>query len=339
MTTRQGGTPLAAPALVIGALAIGVVGIGAGAWSLWQRQAPDERIVQTSSVTAPTSQGSGDARAMPVTIRTTMKAGADGNENPIGLGDIFQRGREAIRDTTRILDDTFVDFMGLTTEEQIDVGKEVAAALTSETPILNDRRAIDRVVAQLRPVLEVQTLPDIPITLILLDTDQVNAFAHVGGYVYVCRGLLEIVDDRELQFVLAHEVGHLVHRHGLAQLTLYRRSGIAGNPVALVHHALAVGYSQQQEDEADTHGAYVMWRLGHGVEPGIKFFERLREMYGDPFATDPPDDPAARLEWEVANHFRTHPPYRHRIELLRKWTPPADGAAPASARRGGLLSR
>lgn len=55
----------------------------------------------------------------------------------------------------------------------------------------------------------------------IIDTDEINAFACPGGYVFVTTGLLKVVyDENELAAVLGHEIGHIEHGDGLKDLAL-----------------------------------------------------------------------------------------------------------------------
>jgi hypothetical protein len=106
----------------------------------------------------------------------------------------------------------------------------------------------------------------------LLDTDEINAFAAPNGFIYVTKGLLDIVEsDDELAFVLAHELGHIEKKHAvvsyrraqaasfLASLLIIAASSNKNNndqaAVALTTIIMAniilKGYSRDQEREAD----------------------------------------------------------------------------------------
>ncbi len=71
---------------------------------------------------------------------------------------------------------------------------------------------VERVGGRVKAVSE---LAELPFTFTVLDTPVVNAFAVPGGYVYVTRGILALLNDEaELAGVLGHEIGHVVERHG-----------------------------------------------------------------------------------------------------------------------------
>lgn len=116
-----------------------------------------------------------------------------------------------------------------------------------------------------------------PFQFTTLDTPVVNAFALPGGYTYVTRGLLALVNDEaELAAVLGHEVTHITKAHTAER---YNRAQVAGVGALLVGLATgsqdwmeAVGYggqlflldySRDQEFESDREGVKLLDRAGY----------------------------------------------------------------------------
>jgi predicted Zn-dependent protease len=55
---------------------------------------------------------------------------------------------------------------------------------------------------------------DVKYTFTVLNTEDINAFALPGGYVYITRGLLTLANNEaEIAGVLGHEIGHVNARH------------------------------------------------------------------------------------------------------------------------------
>ena len=115
----------------------------------------------------------------------------------------------------------------------------------------------------------------------VIDQAEPNAFAAPGGYVYVSRGLLTLVESEdELAGVLGHEISHVTRRHHVRQAQRSILPGILSVPgrvVGVVNEdvgrvmtspldAYVAGYSRSQETEADTVGMGVAARAGY--EPG-----------------------------------------------------------------------
>lgn len=131
-----------------------------------------------------------------------------------------------------------------------------------------------------------------------------NAFALPGGHVVLTDELVRLLgdDDRAIVGVLAHELGHVRHRHGMrlmVQVTLLGAvtsvafgdfsSIVAGVP-ALVGH---MAYSRDFEREADDESIRVMRAAGIPPEVMVKLFERLPLANRDG-SIDPPCPPGVK---------------------------------------------
>ncbi|GGE18513.1 metalloprotease [Polymorphobacter glacialis] len=114
-------------------------------------------------------------------------------------------------------------------------------------------------------------------TVTLLNSNVNNAFAIPGGYVYVSRQLVALMNDEaELAFVLGHEIGHVAAQHGrkrerasglasvLAGLAgAISGSNIVGSLAGAGAQAYTLGYSRDQEREADSLGVRYLSRAGY----------------------------------------------------------------------------
>ncbi len=135
---------------------------------------------------------------------------------------------------------------------------------------------------------------DMQITLHYVDDDVKNAFATLGGHIFIHRGLIEIMPhENALSMVIAHEIAHIQHRHPLVAmgrgvvigLFLATITGLSGD--RFVGHILGnagtitvLGFSREQEREADeTALAAVHKRYGHvgGASDLFKAFLNLKE--------------------------------------------------------------
>lgn len=127
------------------------------------------------------------------------------------------------------------------------------------------------------------------VRLTVLSTEDVNAFALPGGEVFVLTGLLGRTkgDDDMLRGVLAHELGHAVHRHGVRKLVRANFYGllltIALGGLDQLTLTLAgaasqlegLSYSRSMEEEADAFGVELLRRTGHSPEGLARFLESL----------------------------------------------------------------
>ncbi|MDF1720308.1 MAG: M48 family metalloprotease [Minwuia sp.] len=163
-------------------------------------------------------------------------------------------------------------------------------------------------------------LPADTFTFTLLDTPVVNAFALPGGYVYVTRGLLTILNDEsELAGVMGHEIGHVTARHGARRQTqgmianiLAAGVGIlSGNrQVAQLGQAAAQGflasYSRDNEREADQLGVRYLSRTGYqtlGMARSLEAIGRHSAMLSQ----------VSGQEAQEFNFFQTHPQTPERV--------------------------
>jgi predicted Zn-dependent protease len=126
----------------------------------------------------------------------------------------------------------------------------------------------------------------------VLDTDDVNAFALPGGYVYITRGLLNLAqNEAQVAGVLAHELAHIQARHSAQQ---YSQGALANLGVGLLgaviggsggqmaSQAAGLGaqaglmkYSRTHEFEADTLGIRYMQKAGYEPSAAAAFLEML----------------------------------------------------------------
>src|SRR5438552_1703968 len=98
--------------------------------------------------------------------------------------------------------------------EEIELGRAVTTSVGSRYKLLRDE-SLTRYVALVGNAVAVQSeRPDIRYYFGVLDTDEVNAFAAPGGYIFITRGTLGLIkDEATLAGVLGHEVGHVALKH------------------------------------------------------------------------------------------------------------------------------
>ena len=152
----------------------------------------------------------------------------------------------------------------------------------------------------------------------VVNTDVVNAFAIPGGYLYVNIGLIRAAENEsELAGVIGHEIGHVVGKHGVKQMT--RQLGLTAVAelalgedqsklkqmvAGLAANGVLMKYSRDAEREADIYAVQEMYDAGIDPEGMATFFEKLRKLQ----RRDP-----SRLE----QLFATHPLTTERITAVR----------------------
>ncbi|MGB8325554.1 MAG: M48 family metallopeptidase, partial [Candidatus Acidiferrum sp.] len=163
----------------------------------------------------------------------------------------------------------------------------------------------------------------VPFTIKVIDSDEVNAFALPGGFFYVNSGLiLRAQEESELAGVMAHEISHVIARHGTKQATKGEMMQLATIPLILlgpggwagygIYQALNLAiplsylkFSRDDEREADYLGIQYMYKAGYDPNSYVTFFERIQA-----------DE--KRRPGSIPRLFSTHPPTPERIELAQK---------------------
>jgi predicted Zn-dependent protease len=118
---------------------------------------------------------------------------------------------------------------GFSQEEEIAIGRQAAGNILGAAPLVKDpmlQRYVNRVG---RWIANQSERPDLPWHFGVIQSDDLNAFAAPGGYVFVTRGLYRgLQSESELAGVLAHEVGHVIKKHHLKILQQARLVDVGG---------------------------------------------------------------------------------------------------------------
>ncbi|EPX76348.1 M48 family metallopeptidase [Salipiger mucosus] len=201
------------------------------------------------------------------------------------------------------------------------LGAESPGSLDCEAP--GGTAALEAMVARLT---EGRAL-DYDLRVRVLDSGMVNAFAAPGGQIVVMRGLLDKAEGPDMvAAVLAHEIGHVVHRDptrnalraagsvGLLGLLFGDFTGGAAM-VLLADRLINASYGQEAETQADIY-AHAMLRDA-GLPPAAlaEMFERFRDLGGE-------------VDGALA-HFMSHPRLSERIDGARAAPPPEGAVTPA----------
>lgn len=125
-------------------------------------------------------------------------------------------------------------------------------------------------------------------------TPEINAFTMADGTIRIYSGLMDMMDDSELLFVIGHEVGHVVKDHLRKKIRLAYagqavRKGAASinNEVGniarsqvggFVEKLLNAQFSQQEEREADDYGLVFLTNSGHEPKGAISALRKLATL-------------------------------------------------------------
>ncbi len=120
-----------------------------------------------------------------------------------------------------------IQLSNISDKEEVQLGKQINQQLLSSEFQLYRNPDVNRYVEQIgQRLVPWSDRPNIPYTFQVVENDSVNAFATMGGFVYVTTGLLKTADNEaQLAGVIGHEIGHIASRHSVEQM---RETAIAG---------------------------------------------------------------------------------------------------------------
>jgi len=256
------------------------------------------------------------ARALVLALGIFTAASASAQS--IDLNRIFSIGRDAVTAVT-----------GVSEEEELTMGREIAGRMLGAAPMVNDAALQTYVNRVGRWVAAQSERADLPWRFAVINTASINAFAAPGGYVLLTRGLYDILDNEsQLAGVLAHEIGHVVRRHHVtvlqksaalsagAQLAQRdNRSALVNNMIGTGAEVFARGLDKSAEYEADAIGVVLAARAGYNPFGLIDVLHKL----------------AARgaSDGSLALLFKTHPPPGERLGQLGEALTPNMARLPA----------
>ena len=221
-------------------------------------------------------------------------------------------------------------------EKERQIGREVAGVVTGRWhPVTNAAltdyvNLVGTVVAQQSP-----RSTELPFRFAVLDTDEINAFAAPGGYIFVTRGALELMEsEAELAGVLGHEISHVDQKHVLEQV----RKGnmitgaasendlngpVMDKAVETLAGVIFKGLDRASELESDSLGMLYAAAAGYRPDGLLTFVRRLQA-----------NESNARRGRFLSEMRATHPPAADRVAALERQGP----AAQLDMTGGQLLS-
>jgi predicted Zn-dependent protease len=191
----------------------------------------------------------------------------------------------------RNLNSGIIAKMSMSTEKEVALGRQLAAEVDRQAKFVDDP-VITEYVNRVAQNLVLHSDAKIPFTVKVIDSDEVNAFALPGGFFYVNKGLILAADNEaEMAGVMAHEISHVIARHGVenqtkANLMQYGTlAGIillGGIPGMVLQNTAGLGmmgafmkFSRNAEVEADKLGTQYLYAAGYDPTALATMFEKL----------------------------------------------------------------
>ncbi|MBD2288222.1 MAG: M48 family metallopeptidase [Microcystis sp.] len=177
-------------------------------------------------------------------------------------------------------------------QQEVALGKQINQGLLESGKIqLSKDARINQYVQEIGQRLAATSdRPDLPYTFQVVRDNSINAFATMGGFVYLHTGLIKTADNEaELASVIAHEIGHIVGRHSITQL---RNTALAQGLLSAagldtktwvqlgVNLAYNLPNSRKDELEADRLGLNNLAEAGYAATAMISFMGKLAQQGG-----------------------------------------------------------
>ncbi len=233
-----------------------------------------------------------------------IKAGSIDDVNAVGTRDIGGRG----------LGNWY------STDTEIRMGKAYATQLAKSVKFVDDPVVVEYV-NRITQNLVKNSDAKVPFTVKVIDSDEVNAMALPGGFMYVNSGLILTADDEaEMAGVIAHEISHVAAHHAVREQTRMNYAQLGTIPLIFIggwtgygiYEAAQIGipmtflqFSRGFEAQADFLGVQYMYRAGYDPQALVTIFEKLENLQ----KTRP---------HLISKAFSTHPQTPDRIEATQR---------------------
>jgi Zn-dependent protease with chaperone function len=212
-------------------------------------------------------------------------------------------------------------------EQDIQLGREASAEFEKQLPVVRNAemdRMVERIATRLKksPAAQANVFP---YSFRVVNDKNINAFALPGGPMFLNTGLfLNADNEAQIAGVMAHEMSHVILRHGTNQMSkaqlmqgigagasiflgatqggLWGQLGQLGIGVGL--QTVLLKYSRGAERDSDLLGAQIMNDAGYNPIEMARFFEKLEGQNGK--------------DSKLAEFFASHPNPGNRVKAVEK---------------------
>ncbi len=184
------------------------------------------------------------------------------------------------------------DVVTMSEKKEIEIGRQMHPKILQQYGRYNDEQLQAYVNDVGQRLAAKGDRPELTYTFTVLDSQETNAFALPGGYIYITRGIMSYLNsEAELSAVLGHEIGHVTARHAVRQqagataagvgatlIAVLTGSGSLANIANVAGSALIAGYGRDMELEADALGAKYVGKVGYDPESMIDVVRLLKNQ-------------------------------------------------------------
>lgn len=202
----------------------------------------------------------------------------------------------------------YIQVANISDEQEVQIGKQTNEQVLAQYSLYNNSQ-IQKYFSDLgQELINSSDSRDIPFVFQVVASDEINAFATPGGFVYVTTGLLKTAENRaQLASVVGHEIAHINEKHGIKGLKqavaakgIATTAGVDSDALAQIAYQLTVDLprSRSFEYEADSSGLEILQQAGYPGQALADFLVKLEGGGGTP------------------NFLRTHPTSKNRVEAI-----------------------
>jgi beta-barrel assembly-enhancing protease len=222
-----------------------------------------------------------------------------------------------------------LDALAIELRDEVTIGREMAAKLCGTFGVWSENQDLEKYIQLLGTSIAKKIgRTEITYYFAILETDEVNAFASPGGYIFITTGLLKHVENEgELVGVLAHEIAHINHKHmfkdiapkrdvsateSLMKIASKGKSELAAAMSKAVNEGLSKllekGIQPEKEFEADTSALEYMAVVGYNPIAYQNFLKRLATSLNQHKSSEGNNPPASIS--------KTHPSFESRVSKI-----------------------
>ena len=206
----------------------------------------------------------------------------------------------------------YIQVANISDEQEIEIGKQTNQQVLSQYRLSRNSQVQQYIRSLGQELIRNSNSREIPFVFQVVDSDEVNAFAAPGGYVYVTTGLMKTAENRaQLASVMGHEIAHVNEKHGVRGLKqavaargIATVAGVDTSQLAQIAYQLTLDLPQSRsfEYEADRSGLKILQQSGYPAAAFANFLAKLEGGGGTP------------------EFIRTHPTSENRIKAIAQET-------------------